>query len=325
MRVWTERFHTAAYTSLLMGAVFARAYNQPFYPDVDDTSSSPSGDGHLEDQSPSSEAEARRKELWDLMRKASSDRSNERHHRLTIKEDMREYLRQFPVYDLNNELGGQENVFGPFIEWYIRFTISQYNKTTPKPASRDPSRPAIQLEIDRLYAAFDRGEDVDRCPDRPSKAFMEWDSTQLSESFPTSFVGSPAEGEAVVWAAMQAVHMFEFILTCITNLDGRCRFGRSCTCCDSNNQEGTAGSTSTSPTPTNLWITPSKAVTAKVVLFGIFQAEEILMQVDVKYSIGQQLVAYSPPTHASASSPYTYPDGEGYVNHNDYLDIPLVF
>ena len=29
MGVWRERFHAAAYMSLLMGAVFARAYNRP--------------------------------------------------------------------------------------------------------------------------------------------------------------------------------------------------------------------------------------------------------------------------------------------------------
>ncbi|KAH7629974.1 hypothetical protein B0T09DRAFT_399664 [Sordaria sp. MPI-SDFR-AT-0083] len=299
MRVWRERFHIAAYMSLLMGAVFARAYNAPFYPkeeDLDNTPlsslSSSSGNGG------SLEAEARRKELGDLMRQASSDRSSERYFRLTVKEDMREYLRQFPVYDLNDELGGQEKVFGPFIEWFIRVTISQYNsnKTIPKPATRDPSRPAIRVEIDRLYADRNCG----RCPDLPGSAWMEChrDGTLLSELFdPGKFAGSPAEAEAVVWSAMQAVHMFEFIITYVTNLDRSYRFGRS----------------------------------SKVVLFGVFQTEEILMQVDVKSSTEQQLVAYFPPACAcaSASSPSPSPHShgcEGYLCDNlNCLDIPLVF
>lgn len=245
MRIWTERFHTAAYMTFLMGAVLARAYNEPFYPKE-----------NMEGAASLGAAEARRKEIWDLMRQAASDRSNERHHRLTINEDMREYLRRFPVYDLNNELRGQKKVFGPFVEWFIRYVLMQNNKTIPKPATRDPSRPAVKLEIDCLNAA----DDVDRCPDLPGNAWMEWpqDGTLLSELFdPKRFAGSPAEVETVVWAAMQTVHMFEFILTCVTNLDGTCRLGRSCTCC--NGLGRTDGSTSTSATPSSSWIIPSKA------------------------------------------------------------------
>lgn len=76
---------------------------------------------------------------------------------------------------------------------------------------------------------------------------------------------------------------------------------------------------------------PIKSVTAKVVLFGIFQAEVILMQADVKSSIDQQLVAYAPPRHHHApTSPLSsHPESEGHTHDNDdddhkYLDIPLV-
>lgn len=349
MRVWRERFHTAAYMTLLMGAVFARAYQAPFYSDgvsgeggAGVMPSPPLGDAHGEEDESSGpgasldvEAEARRKELWDLLRQASSDRSNnmKRHLRLMVNESTREYLRQFPVYDLNDELGGQEKVFGPFIEWFIRVIIAQYHNVTPKPATRDPSRPAIQKEIERLEADeyADHSADVLTGGD-----WVEWpdDGRTLSELFdPSKFAGSPAEAEAVVWAAMQAVHMFEFILTCVTNLDGSCRFGRRCccTCCCDDGGGTVPGSTSTS-TPLDLWITPTKAVTAKVVLFGVFQAEEIVMQADVESSIDQQLVAHFPTARcvsASASSPTSFPhphdEWRGFdINDKEYLDIPLV-
>ncbi|KAK3402268.1 hypothetical protein B0T20DRAFT_345907 [Sordaria brevicollis] len=288
MRVWTERFHTAAYTSLLMGAVFTRAYNQPFYPakvtaaQSSSYSSSNGTSSRTEDQL--------RRTLWAFMRNSHLGFSDEGQHRLTADEEILEYLRRFPVYDLNDELGNQEKVFGPFIDWFVGFTISQYNNAKPKPATRDPSRPDVELEIKRLEAALDRGEDVDRCPELPGNAFMDWprDGTLLSESFPPSFVGTPAEGETVVWAAMQVVHIFEFILTCVTRPDGKRFFGRTCT--------------------------------AKVVLFGIFEAEEVLMQADVKRSTEEQLVAHSPPTLPSPSSLYL--DSEEPAK--EFLDIPLV-
>ena len=316
MRVWTERFHTAAYTSLLMGAVFARAYNEPFYPENLDATTS-------------SLKTKLRGELWDLMREASLD--GYRRPTIYIEHDMREYMRQFPVYDLNDELGGQKKAFGLFIEWFIRSTLLEYNETTPIPALRDPSRPAVQLELDSLDAAFDRGEEIDRNIDRPSNAYMWWheDGTWLSKLFdPTKFAGSSTEVETVVWAAMQAIHMFEFILTCISNLDGKCRFGRSTMRFDINNLEKTKDLVSTSLTPTNMWMrmSPPKTATVKVVLFGIFQAEEIVMQLDVKSPLLLRLFARSPPASVSSPSlspsPSLYPDIVGRVN--ELLDIPLV-
>ena len=86
--------------------------------------------------------------------------------------------------------------------------------------------------------------------------------------------------------------MFEFILTCMINPDGKRRLGRRAV--------KNAGSFS-----------GRKTRTARVVLFGVFQAEEILMPDDVMESAGQKLFAHSPPrTPATVPSPV--------------LDIPLV-
>ena len=102
MGIWRERFHAAAYTTLLMGAVLARAYNQPFYLDM--TQTSPSDE----------EADAYRCKLSDLMRKASVSRG--RYLELGIKDEEREYLRRFPVFDLNDELEAQKETFSPFFK-----------------------------------------------------------------------------------------------------------------------------------------------------------------------------------------------------------------
>ena len=269
MGLWRERFHGAAYTTFLMGAVLARAYNQPFYPDI--TQASP----------PYEEADGYRCKLFDLMRKASVSRGWSSY--LEIREEEREYLRRFPVFDLNDELKAQKEIFSPFIEWFIKSTIVKH-RTAPPSLSRDLSRDEVREEnsLDEL------GDGMGYA--LPTECSMgTWpEAGGISQWFTG---GSPDEGEAVLWLIMQTIHMFEFILTCIVNSDGQRRLGRRWV--------KNAGSFS-----------GKKTRTAKIVLFGIFQVEEILMPDDVTNSAGQQLLAHTP------RSPVTIPP--------PVLDIPLV-
>ncbi|KAJ4419549.1 hypothetical protein N0V85_000959 [Neurospora sp. IMI 360204] len=295
MPVWRGRFHRAAYTSLLMGAVFARAYNEPFYaPDLDPdltSSSSTTLDQRAAEDAPQamSDSHKARGELLNSIRRAVFNRVQGKfHHRengahnFYLQKEEIECLRQFPVYDLNDELGGQEKVFGPFIEWFMRSTVAEYRATEPTPASRDPSRPELVMDTEteehqnNAYWIY------------PSMAHYEWpeDGTQLTAWFKG---GSPAEGEAILWAAMQSIHIFEFILTCISNLDGAWRFGR-----DSRK---------------NVALFSGQTVTAKVALFGVFQAEEILMPFQIDDSVDQHLLARRPV--ASTRPSYLFPSPPG--------------
>lgn len=269
MGIWRERFHAAAYTTLLMGAVLARAYNQPFYPDM--TQTSPSDE----------EADAYRCKLSDLMRKASVSRG--RYLELGINDEEREYLRRFPVFDLNDELEAQKETFSPFIEWFIKATVLKH-RAGPPLLSRDLLRDEVRA-ANRLERPGDGMGYV-----LPTECTMRtWPETGGMSQWFTG--GSPEEGEAVLWLIMQSIHMFEFILTCMVNSDGQRRFGRRWV--------KDAGSFS-----------GKKTRTAKVVLFGVFQVEEILMPDDVTDSAGQQLLAHTP------RSPVTVPP--------PVLDIPLV-
>jgi hypothetical protein len=270
MDVWRERFHEAVYTTLLMGAVFARAYNQPFYPPT--TRASPSGEEADEG------AEACRRELLDLLCKASA-RSALSY--FGIGEAERDYLGRFPVFDLNDTRGGQKETFGPFIEWFIRSVILQHQADPPK-SSRD------LLLCDEARAARDGQEDL------PCLCSEDWpDTGGFSQWFSG---GSPAEGEAVLWRLMQLIHMFEFILTCIENADGKPRLGREWW-----RWKRSARSV------------PGTTRTIRVVLFGVFQAEEVVMPDDIVEAVYQQLLAHGP--HASDSAASISPPN---------LDIPLV-
>ncbi len=268
MDIRRERFHAAAYTTLLMGAVLARAYNQPFYPDV--TRTSPSDE----------EARKCRKTLFDLMRKASVSRWS--YSFLGVEEEEREYLRRFPVFDLNDELRGQKETFGLFIEWFINSTILKH-RARPPLFSGDILRNEVRAKSSGEHLGDGMGEFL------PTDCEMyNWPETGVMTQWFTG--GSPDEGEAVLWLIMQSIHMFEFILTCMTNSDGQRRLGRRWV--------RDAGSFS------------GKTRTAKVVLFGVFQAEEVVMPDDVTESAGQQLLAHCPQTAATVVPPV--------------LDIPLV-
>ncbi|KAH8885879.1 hypothetical protein GQ53DRAFT_876770 [Thozetella sp. PMI_491] len=275
MRVWRDRFHAAAYITLLMGTVFARTYHRPFYPYTASRSEN--------------EEEWCRWRLFNLMRKASFGHAG--YSYLGVEEEEREYLRRFPVYDLNDELGGQKEVFGPVIEWFVRLALLQF-RAGPPPPSRDMLRDEVRAATLEAETGMD--------PSPPGRAWMHWPESGLMTQW--FHGGSAAEGEAILWLTMQAIHMFEFILSCIANSDGKRRLGR--------------------PKVRNPRTFSGKTRTAKVVLFGVFQAEEILMPDNVMDSADQQLLAHTPRSS----------DLEAPVGHEEkyltafppILDIPLV-
>ena len=278
MDIWRERFHAAAYMSLLMGAVFARPYNKPFYPDTNTSL-------------PDDEADQCRRGLFDLMRKVPPREllpyQQWRHGAiLRIQEKEREYLRQFPLFDLNDQLNGQKAVLDPFIEWFIRSALLKH-RADPLPSSRSPWRDEVQAAVD-----------LDSCLDLPIPVISdEWpEDGGPSHGFTR---GTPAEGEAVLWAIMQSIHMFEFILSCVANSDGRLGLGR--------------------PSDSSVGLPSGKTMTAKVVLFGVFQAEEILMPGHPMDSVDQQLLAQTPPR--SYGNSQAHPD---LTASPPILDIPTV-
>ncbi len=114
MGIWRQRFHEAAYTSLLMGAVFSRAYNQPIYPETTQASSALGEEAN-------EEAVVARRDLLDLLGKTSCRSAS--FSPLVIDEERRNYLSRFSVFDLNDALGSQKETFGPFIKWFFQSAI----------------------------------------------------------------------------------------------------------------------------------------------------------------------------------------------------------
>jgi len=75
------------------------------------------------------------------MRKASVSRG--RYPELGIKEEEREYLRRFPVFDLNDELEAHKETFSPFIEWFIKSIVLKH-RAGPPLLSRDLLRDEVK-------------------------------------------------------------------------------------------------------------------------------------------------------------------------------------
>jgi hypothetical protein len=95
---------------------------------------------------------------------------------------------------------------------------------------------------------------------------------------------------------------FEFILTCITNSDGQRRLGRA--------------------SVKNLRPFTNKTRTAKVVLFGVFQAKDILMPDNIMDSADQQLLAQTP---RSLEMGACFDEAHAFLTAlPPILDIPLV-
>ena len=272
MGIWRERFPEAAYTSLLMGAIFSRAYSQPFYPETTQASST-SG------EEASEKVDVVRQDLLDLLGKTSYHYAS--FSPLVIDEENRDYLSRFSVFDLNDALGGQKETFGPFIKWFIQ-SANLEHQAEPPLSSRDLLlRDEVRAAMDDAYLPYRL----------PSLGWRDWPDTGGFCQWYTG--GSLAEGEAVIWLLMQSIHMFEFSLTCIANSDGKRRLGRESSEC--------APSFS------------GKTRTASVVLFGIFQAEDIVMPDNLMDAVHQQLLAHDPRSS----------EGEASVSPPN-LDIPLI-
>ncbi|KAH6696901.1 hypothetical protein F5X68DRAFT_238200 [Plectosphaerella plurivora] len=277
MRVWRERFHGAAYITLIMGAVFCRAYQQPFFPST--APSSPDGN----------EMEDSRRELLELMRKAVNSQSW--CNPLEIKERERDYLRRFPIFDLTDELGEHSNIFRPFIEWFMGLALDQLQNGPPR-SSRDLLRDDV-----KAVTQFENPAENVTMPGTSS----DWPESGLFTQWFTG--GTDAQGEAILWLTMQSIHMFEFIHTCIVNGDGTRGQGR----CAVRKPHELAFS--------------GKVRTARVVLFGVFAAEEIEMPGDYSDSADHQLLA-DPAIPHKLKEPFRQ---EEYLSASPpILDLPLM-
>ena len=158
MGIWRQRFHEAAYTSLLMGAVFSRAYNQPIYPETTQASSALGEEAN-------EEAVVARRDLLDLLGKTSCRSAS--FSPLVIDEERRNYLGRFSVFDLNDALGSQKETFSPFIKWFFQSAILKY-QTEPPLSSRDLLlRDEVRAAIDDPYLSYRL----------PSFCWMDWPET----------------------------------------------------------------------------------------------------------------------------------------------------
>ncbi|KAK4031546.1 hypothetical protein C8A01DRAFT_42006 [Parachaetomium inaequale] len=95
LRIWRERFDTAAYTSLLLGAVFARAYDLPLL--GNSTSSA-----------------------WRWILELCHRADNR-----AWEADVEYLIQQFPAYDLLGTLADQDKLFGLVADWFIRSTLKE--------------------------------------------------------------------------------------------------------------------------------------------------------------------------------------------------------
>ncbi|KAK3903862.1 hypothetical protein C8A05DRAFT_32393 [Staphylotrichum tortipilum] len=269
-----------------MGAVFAGEYQRPFFPRE-------RGD---------EDAGRWRREVVGLMDKAGERAGRRRFcldceercgcwQRIGITPVRREYLQRFALYDLNDELGGQGAVLGPFVEWFMGTAIERY-RAGPQPASRDPWR-------EEIWAIHE----AEPCTELPGPHLIDgWPrGGGQTEAFAG---GTRAEGESVLWEVMQAVHMFEFLLLCVANSDGLAGLGR--------------------PGYRNVGSFPGRTRTVRVVLFGVFQAEELVMPGNVADAANQELLAQRP--QPSPGSPDPAGEAAGDLRHQlpPSLNIPLV-
>jgi hypothetical protein len=105
LRIWRERFDIAAYTSLLFGAVFARAYNLPFF----GNSTSPG---------------------WRRILELSPRRDDR-----SWEAEVESFTRQFPAYDLLGTLTAQDKLFGPIADWFLSSTLKELQEDARDHAS----------------------------------------------------------------------------------------------------------------------------------------------------------------------------------------------
>jgi hypothetical protein len=206
-----------------MGAALARAYNEPFFPN--------------EISSTNSIAEECRRDLLQTFDEWSESKTDE----FNLSPSHCEYLSRFPVYniDLAGDSAGVEGPFGSLERWLIGSAIVEA-RARPIPA-RFLAHPK-----ETRFARF-----LERHPSGNIGWIVPW-REKLSELF----AREPAHVAAgALWVVLQSIHMFEFLLTCLENVNGEEGQGRP---------ESAHGYGDFVPEIRN---------TAHVVLFGVFRAE----------------------------------------------------
>jgi hypothetical protein len=136
LAAWREEFDCAIYTSLLLGAVFARAYTQPF---VGESSLSALG-----------------KTLQGLMHGGVTRRSSPLEgapRPAEFSEEQIGELLRCPVFDFQTNLtSAKEELFGPVAEWFIASAL-EGERRRPPPATPAGSQEPGQLR--RKMRLFD--------------------------------------------------------------------------------------------------------------------------------------------------------------------------
>jgi hypothetical protein len=234
--VWRERFDTAVYTSLLLGAVLSRAYSLPF---LDETDS----------ESPS---------RLSLLDRFTDDPLVGFDGDDLLPHEVNHLIHNFPVYDFLGTLTPQDLAFDSLAEWFVHVSLKELEDSSPEP------RPDVMTYM----AFFNRERKLFNIS--PRSSIWPWDKA-LSSRYTRG--GPASEGDALFAAIMRANEMVTFLLRrAVAALD-----------------------VPSWPRPSirsEDYTPPSKTRTAKVVLFGIFQAETIQMPAAISESLDCPLVAF---------------------------------
>lgn len=197
MPQWRERFRNALYTTLFMGAVLSRAYNEPFYPNGISCA-----DAH---------ADQCRVDLLGRLKGFKQSTTE-----FCIEPSHRDYLLRFPAYNLNGDHSVLEETFGALEDWFIHSSILQTHDR-PMSARFCQGPRHVPAPFGRRWFASHPHSPVSRdgwvvpWPERLSPPFAE----------------APAHVTAsTLWMIMQSIHMFEFLLSCFENVDGEEGRGR---------------------------------------------------------------------------------------------------
>ncbi|KAK0610886.1 hypothetical protein B0T14DRAFT_529264 [Immersiella caudata] len=194
MAEWRERLHGSIYTSLFLGAVLARAYNEPFFPN-ELTSSEPVADHY-------------RIDLLRTFRTWSLSKTDD----FKILPSHCDYLSRFPVYKLDLA-GDTPDGGGPFTaldRWLVSSSLRQAR------VQHIPSR-FLDNPGETRFNFF-----IERHPYNGVRWVVPW-----QEKLSQMLAGEPAHVAAgVLRVILQYLWMSEFLLTCFENVDGEEGQGR---------------------------------------------------------------------------------------------------
>jgi hypothetical protein len=123
---WRDRFDFAAYTTLLLGALLARAYNEPFLLGTAD-------DARMS------------------LRKKISIASAEGAESIELSPAEIDYMLEFPVSYLRVDIDKQNGVFGDIADWFIGHVLEDSR-------TRRPYQPTTPIDINRRKL-FNAGPD----------------------------------------------------------------------------------------------------------------------------------------------------------------------